>query len=265
MTKRFQCDDKEKLVGWLYGETSDDERADVDAHLAMCAACAGELDALRSVRVSLSAWEPPDADLGFRIVREPVPEARRWWQVPGWAPAAMAAALLLAVGAALSQVELEYGNGTVLVRTAWSRPAASAPAAAAAAETTSPSQESASASANALTADEMRAAMGDLEKRLRAELATSRPTATASAASDGSIDRAGLLRRVESLIAASEQRQQRELALRLAQVVRDVDTQRRADLVRIEQGMGEIEGLTGREAEQQRRMLNYLMRTSQQR
>ena len=261
MTKRFACEDKDQLVGWLYGETSDEDRAGLEAHIATCAACAGELDALRRVRVSLSAWQPPDADLGFRIVREPVTQPRRWWQVPAWAPAAMAAALLLAVGAALSQVQLEYGNGTVVVRTAWSERARGESAAAPAVVPASSSVAGAG-----LSADEVRAAMADLEKRLRAEMATSRPTpqATPVAASArvDRVDRGDLLRRVETLIAASEQRQQRELALRLSQVMRDVETQRRADLVRIEQGMGEIEGLTGREAE---RMINYLMRTSVQR
>jgi Putative zinc-finger len=258
MTKRFACEDKDQLVGWLYGETSDEDRAGLEAHIAMCAACAGELDALRRVRVSLSAWQPPDADLGFRIVREPVTQPRRWWQVPAWASAAMAAALLLAVGAALSQVQLEYGNGTVVVRTAWSDRARGESAAAPAIVPASASV----AGAN-LSADEVRAAMADLEKRLRAEMATSRPTPQATPVAAGArVDRGDLLRRVETLIAASEQRQQRELALRLSQVMRDVETQRRADLVRIEQGMGEIEGLTGREAE---RMINYLMRTSVQR
>ena len=77
-------------------------------------------------------------------------------------------------------------------------------------------------------------------------------------------DRAALLQQVQTLIDESERRQQRELALRLAQAVQDVDTQRRADLVRIEQGFGQIEGLTGQEAARQRAINSYLMRTSLQ-
>jgi hypothetical protein len=69
---------------------------------------------------------------------------------------------------------------------------------------------------------------------------------------------------VRELIAESEQRQQSQLALRTAQVVRDFDTQRRADLTQIQNSMGQIEGLTGAEAREQRQMLNYLMRVSQQ-
>ena len=58
---------------------------------------------------------------------------------------------------------------------------------------------------------------------------------------------------------------ERELALRVSQVTTDVESQRRADLVRIEQNMGQIEGLTGAEAARQRELLNYLVRVSQRR
>ena len=73
-----------------------------------------------------------------------------------------------------------------------------------------------------------------------------------------------MLRRVQALIEQSEQRQQRELALRLAQVVRDVDAQRRADLLRVDQNLGQLEGQTGAAAAQQRELLNYLVRVSEQ-
>ncbi len=70
---------------------------------------------------------------------------------------------------------------------------------------------------------------------------------------------------MEGLIEASERRQQRELAFRLAQAMQDVDTQRRSDLARIETGLGQIEGLTVQEGARQSRLINYLMRTSQER
>ena len=121
MTNRYYCDDKERLVAFLYGETSDRERAEVEAHLAGCVACAEEVDELRAVRVDLAAWQPPEAELGFRIVREPVTTSRRWWQVPAWAPVAMAAGVLLALAAS---VQVEYGNGAIVVRTGWATPSA---------------------------------------------------------------------------------------------------------------------------------------------
>ncbi len=116
MTNRYYCDDKERLVSFLYGETSDRERAEVEAHLAGCVTCAEEVDELRAVRVDLAAWQPPEAELGFRIVREPVTTSRRWWHVPAWAPVAMAAGVLLALAAS---VQVEYGNGAIVVRTGW--------------------------------------------------------------------------------------------------------------------------------------------------
>jgi len=68
---------------------------------------------------------------------------------------------------------------------------------------------------------------------------------------------------VRELIEASETRQQREMALRIAQVVRDMDSQRRADLARVADGIGVLEGRTGAAVAQQREMMNYLMRVSQ--
>jgi hypothetical protein len=74
---------------------------------------------------------------------------------------------------------------------------------------------------------------------------------------------AGLLRRVRALVDESEQRQQRELALRVADVIRDVESQRRADLVKIERSLGAIQSNTGVEVMKQRELLNYLVRVSQ--
>jgi hypothetical protein len=61
-----------------------------------------------------------------------------------------------------------------------------------------------------------------------------------------------LLQRVRAMIDQSEQRQQRELALRLSQVSREVDTQHQADLLRIQQDFGQ----------QQEATLDYLVKTS---
>ena len=138
------------------------------------------------MRVDLAAWQPPDADLGFRIVREPVTTSRRWWQVPAWAPVALAAGLLLALAAS---VQVEYGNGAIVVRIgmgddrrapagATRRTAPASPGSAAAAQTASA----------AMSEADVRAALASLESRLRAEMANSR---TASAPAVGRRRRAG--------------------------------------------------------------------------
>ena len=64
------------------------------------------------------------------------------------------------------------------------------------------------------------------------------------------------------MIEQSEIRQQRELALRLSQVAREVDTQQKADLLRIQQNLGQFEMQTGAQIDQQQQMMDYLVSTS---
>jgi hypothetical protein len=109
-----------------------------------------------------------------------------------------------------------------------------------------------------------------LAQQLRGELATASATrlstAVSSHAATGpsqSIDPV-LLRQLHALIDESEVRQQRNLALRVAELARDFDVQRDADLVQIEQGLGRIEGRSEAEAARSREMMNYIQRVSQQ-
>jgi hypothetical protein len=262
MTNRFQCDDKQRLVGYLYGEISVGDRALMDAHLTSCATCADEVAELRSVRADLARWQPPDADLGFQITRHDAPAAaRRWWQVPAWAPVAMAAGLLLAMAAS---VEVEYGHGAVVIRTGWAKSAPDAAASlqreASSAAAAAGLQPRSGSPSRSMSEADVRAALTSFESRLRAEMANVRTTSAPAVP----VDRVELLRHVEGLIEASERRQQRELAYRLAQAMQDVNLQRQSDLVRIENGFGQIEGLTVQEGARQNRLINYLMRTSQE-
>jgi hypothetical protein len=124
----------------------------------------------------------------------------------------------------------------------------------------------AAAPASAVSTEGVSAAdLTALEQRLRKEITQIRAAASAQdAAAPASLPEAQLLARVRTLIDESEQRQQRQLALRTAQIMRDFDSQRRVDLDQIQRSFGQIEGLTGAEAREQRQMLNYLMRVSQQ-
>jgi hypothetical protein len=90
-------------------------------------------------------------------------------------------------------------------------------------------------------------------------------TATAAAVAPQGISEAQMLARMSALLEESERRQQRELALRTAQVARDFDSQRQTDLAQIQRNLGQIEGLTGAEVREQRQILDYLMRVSEQR
>ena len=73
-----------------------------------------------------------------------------------------------------------------------------------------------------------------------------------------------ILRRVDDLLAQSESKQQQELALRMAQLIRDVDAQRAADLTRIQQGLGRIDAMTTYEAQTHRDLTNYILASSRQ-
>jgi hypothetical protein len=173
--------------------------------------------------------------------------------LPAWAQAA-AAVVVLGAGAGLANLQIEYGKEGLRLRTGWGaqtvRQVSIPPGA--------PSVQAASAPADRAVSPGDLAA---LEARLRAEIAQNARTVTTPAA--GPVMSRDVLDQVRALVDESERRQQKELAFRLAQVVRDVESQRRADLVRIEQNMGQIEGLTGQEVVRQRDMLNYLMRVSQ--
>jgi hypothetical protein len=240
----------EALVAYLYDDIDPAEREAFDAHLGVCARCRVDLDALRGVRGELGRWEAPVPAL----VASRAPDVpRAWWrQVPAWARVA-AALLVLGASAAVANLDVRYDRTGLTIRTGWSHRAAVAPAA---------------VSAPAMADAPWRADLAAFEQRLRTEFhaesvgaamapAVARPASSADAAD------AALLRRVRALIDDSERRQQRELALRIAQVVRDVDAQRQADLVRIDRSLGEMQSNTGVEVLRQRELLNYLVRVSQ--
>jgi hypothetical protein len=261
MSTTYQCGDHAALVSYLYDECGPDERAAIGAHVAVCVACAAEMAALQSTRVQLASWSPPEAELGFAIVRPqasgPRPqgslgsEARglrpgAFWRpavwlgrpLPAWAQLA-AAAVIFAAGLSLGIAGGTMGETPSQVANAAAPVTASVPAA-------------------RVTA----ASLDALEQRLRDEMAQLRLSSADPTAAQGPAD-VQLLARVRALIDESERRQQRELALRTAQIVRDFDSQRRVDLEQIQRNFGQIEGLTNAEVREQRQMLNYLMRVSQ--
>ena len=244
------CEDKGGLLDYLYGEGDDPHRVRFERHLVTCTACRQEVDELRGVRRQMASWTPPDAAIEIDI--GPVgtmARAGRRGAIARWGLAA-AAVLVLAAGAAVANVQVTAGPDGLSIRTGWA------------------SAERGTAASTANTAEGSQPApwhadLAALESRLRRDIQT---TATTPAAdSTFAIDRAAMDRRVRALIAESEARQQRELALRMAQLTSEVEVQRRADLVRIEQGFGVLEGTAGAEAAQQRELLNYLVRVSQQR
>lgn len=250
MMSTFTCDDKPTLIAYLYGEVDAATRHRVDAHLAICQRCAAEVAALGDVRAELALWAPPDAELGFAITRKSEPQpaqvlrpAQWWTTVPAWAQAA-AAVLVIAAGAGIANLQVSSSGEGFSVTTGWMKPALSEQSARTAREVRVEGQ------------DEWRAALMNLEQQLRTEIrSTHEPTAVRAAAP--AADEA-TIRRVQQLIAASEERQQRELALRLTQFNADMNMQRRADLMKITNSFGQF----GDQMLQQRQMLNNVLRVS---
>jgi hypothetical protein len=246
MSIQFTCDDKQTLISYLYGEIDHDTRQAVDAHLAACAACAAEVTALGDARSELGLWVPPEVELDFAIVKKSelppsnVLRPARWWNaVPVWAQAA-AAILVLAAGASIANLQVRSGPDGFSVSTGWMQPAAVATPA-----------------ATSQGDDAWRTALVSLEQQLRTEIRSTREPAPRAAATTTQVDDA-TIQRVRQLIAESEQRHERALATRFVEFTRDVNMQRRADLMRISQGFTNYDDQLMR----QRQMLNNVIRIS---
>jgi hypothetical protein len=263
MSETHLCGNPDVFVSYLYDEGDSEERQTFAAHLETCDACAREIRELTAVRSGLVQWELPEPALGFQVVRRDAPTLP-WWSrlslpvMPIWAQLG-AAALLVGVAVGISGLEVKYDQQGFAIRTGWNRVPVTATASATPAAAASPVTSSGAAP--------WRADLAAVAQQLRQELRTPAapgvaPVVATSARATG--DEA-FMTQVRRLIEASETRQQRELALRIAQVVRDVDTQRRTDMVRLTDGMGTIEGSTVSAVAQQRQMLDYLMRVSSQR
>jgi putative zinc finger protein len=250
---RYSGERDQVLVAFLYDEIDPNTRANFEAHLATCAQCRGELSALRGLRPTLRRWAPPEPVRPFVYgsngeFGRPASVWSRLRDIPAWAQVA-AAMLFLGVSAGVANLDVRYDPNGLSIRTGWSKSVSPATA------------------ANPASSAPWRAELAVLEGRLRSELQTSQPSpqlvATQTQRLAPSLSDAELLRRVRALIDESERRQQRELALRVADVMRDVDSQRRADLSKIDRNLGAIQNNTGVEVMKQREMLNYLVRVSQ--
>jgi hypothetical protein len=156
------------------------------------------------------------------------PRAVPWWRqpLPAWAQAAAAAAIFAA----------GWSIGT------------------ARGDAVEPLPRQPGAAQAAVTRDDL----ARVEQRVRDELTAIRRTPSAPR-----IDERALMKRVQAMVAESEERQRRELALRTVQVMRDLDLQHRADLAQVQRSMGVLQGTIGAEVRQQRDGINYLIRASQ--
>jgi hypothetical protein len=259
----------EALVTFLYDDDtfSGGDRAAFGVHLSNCAACRDELDAMRGVRAELGRWNPPDPNFAITFSNAPRAQSainqqsaisnQHWWRsIPAWAQVA-AALLVLGVSAGIANLDIRYDSQGLSVRTGWSQPRN-----ARVATTAAPAAAIAPVSANG--DPPWKADLVALQRQLTAEMHTVRTAAVASAqpAAVRPAD-ADLVRRIRALIDESEKRQQRELALRVAELLRDVNVQRQADLAKVNRALGAVENNLGVEVLKTRQQVNLMYRASQ--
>jgi hypothetical protein len=134
------CGRGEQLVGYLYGEATEAERAGFDQHLSHCAACRDELKAFTQVRESVGGWRaevlthapgvvsagviPAAAPPTFNVEparRSALNALREFFALsPAWLRfgSVAAAAVVCALAAlAVFNVEVRRENGSLSVRT----------------------------------------------------------------------------------------------------------------------------------------------------
>jgi anti-sigma factor RsiW len=263
---------KDDLVSYLYDDLSNVARAAFERHLRACAECREELTAMRGVRADLLTWSPPEPDFAFRIVKEPratndpraahaanvlrpdVPSWRGWFRpAAGFAAAAV---LVLAAAAGLARVEVRKDADGWTMRTG---------ASAAVADGVVAGFGGFRAHDVHLTSASGDDVMASLERRIAAlETAASRETSNVRYASLQSARASNdeILKVVRDLLAQSESNQKRELAIRMAQLIRDLDSQRVADLNRMQAGIRSIDQNVAADAAQHREMVNIMLATN---
>jgi anti-sigma factor RsiW len=256
-------DRDESIIAYVYDELGASERDLFARHLRGCVECRDEVAQFAGVRRQLAAWTPPALESLVASSAQPrsvsernarsTPGARAsgWWAVPAWAQVAAAMLCLgmgTGVGAGLADLRITYGTQGLTIATGRSM-----------------ARDAALASADrGGTAVATRAEVTALEQQLRSEMAATRSELAKLAQPADQAAADGMMRRVRTLLHDSEQRQQRELALRVAEVARDVQAQRQADLVRIDRTLGVLQNNTGLAVRRQEQLLNSLaVRVSQ--
>jgi hypothetical protein len=254
----------EAIVAFLYDERETGPTASngFDAHLRTCAQCQSDLGALRGVRAQLARWSPPEPSFAIHnpsALDHPQSNVRNphWWRaMPAWAQVA-AALLFLGVSAGIANLDVQYNQSGLSIRTGWSptpRPAAAPVASERSAPT--PVVQRADPAKDA----PWRADIAALERQLKSEIRTAQTSAAAASVrtvSASAVD-ADVTRRVQAIVAESEKRQQRELALRLAELARDVTAQRQADMVKIDRTLGLVQNNVGIEVMKTREKMNQM-------
>jgi anti-sigma factor RsiW len=249
----------EAIVALLYDDldASAAERSRFETHLGSCARCQADVAALRGVRAQLARWSPPEPSFAVvsrqSVIASPEIAVRnpQWWRaIPAWAQVA-AALLFLGVSAGIANLDVRYDQSGLSIRTGWSARSAA----------TGGVEHPGVARANQTAP--WRADIAALEQQLKSEIraaqASSTPVPAAAVRSvTASAADADVTRRVRALVEESEKRQQRELALRIAGLLRDVNAQRQADMIKIDRTLGVVQNNVGIEVMKTRQQMNQM-------
>jgi hypothetical protein len=252
----------ETIVAYLYDDITPLERAAFESHLDTCPPCRDELAELRGVRAEMRGWSPPTFSRQSSLVgQQPLDDSRQaavvshqprgfWREMPAWAQAA-AALLVVGVSAGAANINVHHDATGFTVRTGW-MPAPPAPAPVTAQVDQAP----------------WRADVAKLESDIASARASNARIAEAVAATPArsSARDEEVLQKVKALLTDSEKKQENELALRIAQVVRDRQNERVSDMISIERRLTPLQASTtntGFEVQRLRDTQNQLLRVSQ--
>ena len=264
MSCGYAGDRDEMLIAYLYDDIDAAARAEFDTHLATCDHCRAELQALGGVRSTLARWNPPQLESFAASSRSSVRRSPWWREIPAWAQVA-AALLFLGVSAGIANLDIRYDSNGLAIRTGWSAPPSPrAQSTGVTEQIGAASQSTAAQNFSAVSKGDLTALADQLRAEFRSRSTTSAPMAMASTARSAASDDA-ILRKVRALISETERRQERELALRLAQAMSDVNAARQADLRRVDLSLNRVENNLGVEVLKNKQSMQYLMRVSGQR
>jgi hypothetical protein len=240
MSETFECGDTGALVAYLYEECEPAIREVIATHLSRCESCSSEVDGLGWTRRRLQAWTPPVSELGFQLPVTTQEPRLPWWRapLPAWAQA-VAALVIFGVGLSMG---LARGPASV------SPPVSSMQPVTTKTDTAS------------------RTELSELAKSLRSEMTQMRTAAT-TPVRQATYSDDDTMKKVEALVAQSEERQRREFTLRSVEMARDFEAQRRVDMATVRETVGQFQGVAGTEIRQQREAIdriNNFIRVSQQ-
>lgn len=271
----YTADRDETLTAYLFDDIEPAQRAAFEAHITTCERCRHELAELQGVRVRLREWSAPDLVRPMTTIA-PAPAAsasprgglgQTLRELPAWAQAAAALLVLgvsAGIGGAIANLDVRYDRAALTITTGWSRRAPSQTTTAGAGRATSQTTAAGvdTVPTSAAPATPWRTDLDALDKRLRTEFRALAPAGSPLLARTGAGPAdAQLLRQVRALLDESERRQRNELALQIAEVVREFDTKRGTDLANI-RSMKTIQSATGVEIVRQQQWLDLLTRAS---